>query len=163
MKKKSFKKMRDKYYRTLKRAIKAEGKVRGAEAERDSAVETAEYYKERFRNFGNNVKTIGEGKGYSLVQEEWTLEPEPYGTYAQYVDIIDGGGEFREFVVRNLTEKIAKGLIENNLVQIIEKSGGVFGTPTLAVKLFVVPWEQIPHKKTIALRRYVEDTLQEGM
>lgn len=160
MKKKTYKSMQNRYLRTLKRAIVAEARMQGAEYAKEKAEETAEYYEGRFREFGSNVKTFGEGNGISCVEEEWKIESVQYGTYAATERNIDP--EYEDYIIGALTNKIAKGLVERNLVQVIKnRDGGPFDS-AIGVKLFVVPWERMPHEHTTTIRRFLRDTYLHG-
>lgn len=159
MKKKTYKQMQNRYLRTLKRAKIAEGQSVLDRMAKESAEETANYYEKRFRAFGSNVETDENAKGYCLVKEKWELNPQTWGNYALLCDNVTE--EQKEAVIQRLTQSIVDGLVKNNLLQIVEREGcGPFEHNTVAVKLYVIPWEQIPHKRTMAVYRYAENTLQ---
>ena len=125
----------------------------------------AEFYKKRFQDFGTNVETTEPGSGKFVVCEKWSLRWEPYGVYKKFPGTINE--EDVEQIKKELAEKIAGALIENNLIQFFVKEADDFGPltefATIGAKLFVVPWEQMPHKRTIELKKYVDDTLEEDV
>ena len=98
------------------------------------------------------------------MSEKWTIEQQPWGTYIALDRELSE--EEQETAKKRIVESIVKGLIERNLVQFISKDRDerfpIAEYKTLAAKLYVVPWEQMPHKRTIELRKYVENTLEEG-
>ena len=126
----------------------------------ERAEETADYYKKRFREFGSNVTTIGSWDGMYCVEEKWEVEPVSYGTYA--VTGRDVGPEYEDYIIEELTHKIATGLVERNLIQVTKnKDGGPFDS-AIGIKLFVVPWERMPHEHSIKIRRFLHDTYLHG-
>ena len=131
----------------------------------DEESERAKYYVNRFREFGRNVETVEPKSGKFVVCEKWSLRCEPYGVYKKFPGTINE--EDLEQIKKELAEKIAGALIENNLIQFFVKEADEFGPltefETIGVKLFVVPWEQMPHKRTIELKKYVENTLEEDV
>lgn len=122
----------------------------------DEAQEEAEKYKERFRKFGSNVET--EETTGNVVCLKWEVEQIPYGTYGITCEPLKS--ESIPIVRKELLERIAQGLMDQNIVQFIDHTdSSPFGRCTYAVKLYVVPWEQMPHKRTVELRQQVEKCL----
>ena len=121
----------------------------------DKAQEEAEYYKDRFRKFGSNVETV-EPTGKPVECLKWTLDMQQWGNYVAAMRPIED--EAIQYAHQMALEGLVKGLMEHNIVQFIDKVGqGPFDGNTYAVKLYVVPWEQMPHKRTIELSQYIGD------
>ena len=112
-----------------------------------AAQEEAEKYKERFRKFGSNVETIEEDGAVKCLK--FTVEQQPWGTYAESVHTLKE--DDIAYVRRELLDCIVQGLMNHNIVQFLEHDNGPIGGRTYAAKLFVVPWEQMPHKRTIEI------------
>lgn len=148
MKKRSYKREQNRLYREIKRRIAAEARI-------DKAEEEAKYYKNRFREFGSNVETIEPGSG-TLQMLKWQLKAEAWGQYIRLDDrIVEAHDKetIQKIMSEEIVRKIAEGLIERNLVQFLIKDP-VVSDPlnrygTYAAKLYVVPWEQVPHRKII--------------
>lgn len=109
-----------------------------------------ERMKDRLRELGKNTETIDGGPGITCIKREIT--PIPYGDYS-YV-----AREFNyEYFKNELVRQIAAGLLEENMVQIIHKTpgqlDGPLDMPVMAVKLYVVPWEQMAIPKRIYINR----------
>lgn len=166
MKKNKYRALKNRHYRVLKQLACMRWEYRCLENDRDRYKEKAEYYEKRFREFGKNVETIDPGDRY-IKQLKWEIRPELFGNYAMVVNHPDVSAEE---MVKAKREKIVRGMaeamIENNLVQFIEKVSenddpfSLMGT--IGAKLYVIPWEQMPHKRTIEIKQYVENTLEEG-
>ena len=157
MTKKEQRKIRDRMYRALKYAAVEKGK-------RIEAEDKAEYYKNRFKQFGNNVKTVEPDSGKLVVCEKWEIKPQDYGHYACITDLSEVQ---EEMIIKELAQSIAKSLLENDLVQFISNRNCLADGPikpggTVAAKLYVVPWEMMPHdrRNKIELFKYVENTLE---
>ena len=122
----------------------------------EAAQEEAERYKTRFREFGSNVETI-ETEG--LVQcLKWEISPQAWGNYIISREGLSDDGVIKAH--REALKSIVQGLMDGNMVQFIDKTDGELGPLggcTYAVKLYVVPWEQMPHRKTIELSQYFGD------
>lgn len=96
--------------------------------------------KQRFRSIGiHDVEPISDG----LPCETIEIPLEPWGKYAYVQDderIIE---EFKGILVHDL----AKAMIDDNIVQFIVKTGAERDTPldfpTVGVKLYCVPWENV--------------------
>ena len=158
------KKYKSLYKKMRQRAWQAENKARDLDAIVSDSKREAEYYKKRFREFGSNVETIDPTNNCYITQVKWETKPEPWGHYIVFnkglLDYPDKDKVFKEMKDRIVYE-IARGLLENNLVQIIihtPKDGPMFNESTIGAKLYVVPWEQMPHKRTVELRQYVENS-----
>ena len=157
MKKKTYKRMKNKLYREMVkcahlkfRAESAEEKAESAEEKAESAEKEAEKYKERFHKIGSNIKTIETGKYGPVVTMKWEIKPEQWGNYIKLpVEAI-------ETMLRNkIIDSIAKGLIENNIIQFIirepNENNPLERYGTYAAKMYVVPWEQMAEKGQIEL------------
>jgi len=146
MKKKSYKKLKNRLYRAIEKSEREEQRAEEAEAK-------AKYYEKRFLTLGSNIEI--KDTGHCLVELTWQIKPEEWGNYA-----VITGGEIDEKIKEKVAQTLAEGLIENNLVRFITREPGVEDVLGIcAVKLCVVPWEQMPHKRTIELKQYVERTL----
>ena len=158
------KKYKNLYKKAKARISELESQLHHERAEKEYATQQASEYKKRFQEFGSNVKTIGAKDGKLLTVLEWEMKPEPYGTWAYYSDKVPFPPDW---IKGKLVQNIAKGLIENDLVQFIFHSKdeeGPFGGPffeqnTIGAKLFVIPWDQVPHERTVKLKKYVENSL----
>lgn len=131
----------------LKEAQRSE---RSAKADLQMKEQELERMKDRFRELGKNTETIDGGAGVTCIKREIT--PIPYGDYS-YV-----AGEFNyEYFKNELVHQIAAGLLEENMVQIIHKRpgrlDGPLDMPVMAVKLYVVPWEQMAIPKRIYINQ----------
>jgi len=162
LKKKTYKRLKNRLYREI---AKKQMAVNTAEHFKQRTIEAeriATYYKERFMNFGNNVDVIPPEAGAVSVCE-WTVKVEPWGNYVssnqkeldeRTMDMYKG----------QLAMNLAKGMVENNLVQFIYKCGSdspIGGGATLAAKAYAVPWERMPHRLTFRTQQYVEKALAE--
>ena len=153
MKKKSYKKLKNRLYRAIEKSEREEQRAEQAEAK-------AKYYEKRFLTLGSNIEI--KDTGHYIEELTWQIEPEEWGNYA-----VITGGEIDEKTKEKVAQILAEGLIENNLVRFITREPweGHSSDPMedalgiCAVKLCVVPWEQMPHKRTIELKQYVERTL----
>lgn len=162
MNKQKYRKHQNQRYRMIKANIQLGLKVMNLTGELKEATDKAEYYKKRFRKFGSNVDTTDLESGKIVCMVKWTLTPEVYGQYARldphFATSIDYGKEIERLVTTHLVE----GLIDNELVQFIWSSGDdheLFGK-TVGAKLYVVPWEQMPHSKIIEMKQYVDGWLE---
>jgi len=166
MSKKGYRKLKDRLYREIKRRNIAEGQIFAYRTRAETSEEKAEYYKKRFREFGTNVKTVDPGSGKLIVMEKWELHPQPWGQWVKFDNAIinlDNEEAIFQQIKEEIMRKIVGGLIEQNLVQIIRHDpddSPLNRYGTYAAKLYIVPWEQMPHERTIELKRYVENTLE---
>ena len=157
--------MKKKIPKSIKRKIrKLENEARFQREKRLEAEEKAKFYEDRFRRFGSNVETIDPGNGECVVMEKWTIEQLPWGRYVPCCE--DISDEEIEKLKESIVEGLVRGLIEKNLVQfILKERNTVFPIAefkTLAAKLYVVPWEQMPHARTLELEQFVKNTLEGG-
>lgn len=150
--------MKRKTAKVIKRAKQEVEKARQAAAllkvEKEAAEEKAEYYKKRFREFGSNVETV---KTDGIMCNEWTVEVKPYGAYVAMAPETTGADDV--YALSMLAEKITNGLLENNIIQIIRHDETPFSPRTVGAKLFVVPWDQMPHTRTIKISQMLEKIL----
>ena len=104
--------------------------------------------KSRFRELGSVTETA-EGSG-PVVCIKKEIKPIPYGAYRVLLEM---NGTYED-VKRDMVYMIAEGLIEEDIAQFIyrENNGsGPLGMPTLAIKLYVVPWEKMAKPTKIHL------------
>ena len=167
MKKKTYKAMQRRYLRVLKQKEELRMDNRLLEKEKEAACERSERLKKRFLEFGRNVETSDPENG-KVVTEKWELCPDTYGDYmmfdarqedmtqVNYLALID---QYRAELVKNLV----KGMMEDQLVQFYTRESDypVFGGTILGAKIYAVPWEQMPHKRKIELRQFINKTLEE--
>lgn len=159
MKKQKYKRLKDKLYKEIKRRSFAESRLYTAGMRAIKAEEEARYYKTRFRAFGSNVETVEPDDSKDLRVLKWELKPEIYGNYLKIDDeLIDPG-----YLEKKVAEELAKGLVERNLVQFIKKdpdnTDPLNRYGTFAAKIYVVPWEQVPHKQIIELKQLSDEIL----
>ncbi|MCR5566010.1 MAG: hypothetical protein K6F61_04100 [Clostridiales bacterium] len=152
--KKGYKRLQRRLLNETFKRIEAEKKARYEKICADNALEEAEYYRERFRKFGSNVKTADtEGKVICL---KWELTPERWGNYATVCDVTNITPEMEELIVSRLSRQLTEGIVKRNLAQIIRHSPedpfNMFGA--LGIKLYIVPWEQMPHENRIEMRQF---------
>ena len=124
----------------------------------DAAQEEAEKYKERFRKFGSNVETVDTGGGVECLK--WEVEPQQWGSYVATLGKLSD--ESVKEAHRTAVEKIVQGLMERNVIQFVDKTENAYGpfvSCIYAAKLYVVPWEQMPHKRTMELYQEVEKSI----
>jgi len=167
MTRKGYKQIRNALYREIKQRLVAEHRITSAEAEAERAKEEAEYYKKRFRDFGSNVETVEPDNGKIVQMLKWELKPQAWGHYVVVDDVLIENNNMRT-VQRILADKVieglAKGLIERNLVQFITKGPESYNPlnrhGTYAAKLYVVPWEQMPHGKILELKHYSDEVIK---
>lgn len=168
MKKKTYKAMQRRYLRVLRQnvALRLDNKILAEEKE--EAEERYNRLKKRFMEFGRNVETVDPESGRNLVAEKWEMHAESLGnslmfstrkddlTQADYLALID---QYKAELIKG----IVNVLMEDQLVQFYTKEEDypLFGGTILGAKIYVVPWEQVPHRRTVELRRYVENTLKE--
>lgn len=163
MKKKGYKQMQRRLLRERGNYLLEVTARHEEEARRIKAESEAEQYKDRFRKFGSNVETVDPENGKYVELVKWELKPEMWGSYSFY-DARFRNAELVEIFQRELVEKIVNGLIERDLVQFYIKDPNEAGGPlglqgTYAAKLYVVPWEQMAHRRTIEIMQYAEKSL----
>lgn len=159
------KKFKKKLKAAINRAQEAEQMVKLVEIEADR-------YRKRLVNIGSNMEVVTPKDDGPITEVKWTADIQAWGHYIRfdhnYIYNSPDRDEMFLKMKKTLAEKLAAGLIEENLVQFIVKdpeTGSPFSREgTLGVKLFVVPWEQMPHKRTIEIRQYIENSvaLMEG-
>ena len=157
MARKSSKKIMNRLYRETKYGITEHRKRIAAEGLAEIAQEKADRYEKRFRDFGTNVETV-EPTGKLVECIKWTLQPVPYGQYA-VVSNEAMRHDDEQRIAEQITRTLVKAAMENNLVQFVRHEGGFMpfdDNTTIAAKMYVVPWEQMPHKRTVELAQYVE-------
>lgn len=138
--------------------ILAEGRIQLAE-------EKAEKLRNRIRSIGQNMETID--KDINEVRcIEWTLNPQAWGQYVALtpnMDVIPQ--EAMEDVKAELAMAIVEGAEKNGLIQYVTR-GGSLSDPldqavSIGAKIYIVPWEQMPHRRSIKLRELVNEALNE--
>lgn len=161
MRKKGYKQMQKRLYREMNKATILKVLLDSAREDKEEEKKRADYFQERIRMIGANMATqdMPEGKGIATLR--WELKPETWGTY-QIVDL-DLGYIDPEFIKEKVATEIAKGLIEKELVQFIVKDACMFDPlsrfGTIGGKVYVVPWEQMPHEPTIELKTIQANSL----
>ena len=162
MKKRTYKQLQNRLLRETKKRLEAQFARIDAERDRKNAEERATYYKRRIQEIGKNMETIDTENGGGVVTLKWEIKPEPIGAYLLtnkfYTEDVSE-------IVRKLKDTIAKRMadmiLENDLVQLFTKEGCDYdpleSAGTIAGKLYVVPWEQMPHKRTLELREMVKN------
>ena len=169
MKKKTYKAIMNRLYRETKARMIAEGKIALAEDKANRSEEKAERFRRRFRNLGNNVKTTDPGDGKYVRMMKWEIKPEPWGEYMVFTREMFQNmttDELYRYCINKLARQITEGLLQEEMIQFIVHDPDAFNgneTGILAAKLYVVPWEQMPHKKTIVIKQYVDDVLEGGL
>jgi hypothetical protein len=163
MKKTQFQKLKRKANKLASKNAALESRARQAEDRAARAEELADYYEKRFLAFGSNVETVSEDTDAVKVLA-WNLEPQVWGQYCAINPMLEMTGDIYEKTKTRLVESIVRGLLEKNLVQFIVKnpyeSFGSFSVySTVGAKMYVVPWEQTPHEKTLRVEQFVHETL----
>lgn len=105
----------------------------------------------RLRKAGMECETLDEGFGQLRVI---TAESQCYGDFFR-VRVEDMTPEKIKGHEYQLAQKLAKDLIDKNLVQFVIHQPGEFGGPldepkdcgTIGIKLFVIPWEETGPKR----------------
>lgn len=131
--------------------------VRRLIGEKSELEEQLDRTKKRLEAAGSEIKTIDEPIGKIQIIHP---EVETYGNYATFTDADE---EQREYIKKELARRLAEGLINQNIVQIICKEPGayihldpLYRHGTIGAKLFVIPWEQMKTGKMIEIRRYMD-------
>ena len=169
MKKKGYKQMQRKMLREMsgyvqqvqheiRQRILAEGKAELAQRE-------AENYRKRIREIGMNMEIIDPGTG-TVKCVEWTMNPQAWGNYVMLTPDMD---EIPQEALDDVKDELARSAVEsaarNELIQYIIKGKNEMDPlhqfTTIAGKIYIVPWEQMPHKETIKLRQLIDDALAE--
>ena len=123
--------------KSLKLALKKEREAR-AEAET------------KIQNMRKRFAVLMSDKHVLTLQDERVKElrvegikPLAFGTYAEVFDKPNKAN--RDRVVHMLAESLAEEMIKQQFAQVIEHYGDIdpFGKNTIAVKMFLVPWEQM--------------------
>ena len=137
-----------------------EVELEAAKMGREMAEDKAEAYRKRFEEFGTNVETIEDINGVKMLK--WTMMPRPWGAYAAYSQDMPIN---KDEIKKTLAYRIANGLIENNVVQFIDKPADpedpIGNVSTLGAKLYVIPWDKVPHSRTLELRQRVAEIIKE--
>lgn len=153
MKKKTYKAIKNRMYNFMcKEAMERGRRIR--------AEEKAAFYERRFRELGSNVETVEPETG-PVATLIWNVESQTWGQYSIVTETPQD--DMVKHVSRKLIESIADGLIQQNLVQIIVRDGDLpFEQHTIAAKLYVVPWDRMPHERTIKIKQFIDETLGGG-
>ena len=146
------KKIKRKFNRLIERAAKAE--------------QEAEYYRKRLLNIGSNMEVADVKDDHFITEVKWSVNTQTWGHYIEFDHQIlynsPDRDEIFQSMKKQLVEKIATGLLERNIVQFIvhdPKDDPFLRMGTLGAKLFVIPWEQMPHKRTVEIKQYIENSL----
>ena len=168
MKKKGYKQMQRKMLREItgyahqmqheiRQRILAEGKAELAQRE-------AENYRKRIREIGMNMEIIDPGPG-TVRCVKWTMNPQAWGQYVALTPNMDEiPQEALDDVKFELARTIAEGAARNELIQYIKGKNEMDPLnqfATIGGKIYIVPWEQMPHRETIKLRQLIDDALAE--
>lgn len=166
MARRGYKQIKDKLYREIKRRSLAEAHIVSAEARAERAEDEANYYKKRFREFGSNVDTVEPGSGKLVNVLKWELKQQAWGDYCVVDDRIvetHDTATVQKILSDRVIEGLARALIENNLVQFVIRDPDMHDPfnrcGTYAAKLYVVPWEQMPHSKILELKQYSDEVI----
>lgn len=159
--KKGYKRLQRRLLNEIYKRIGEEQQHQYYKAVAECAKDEADYYKERFRELGSNVETVDTDGDVMTIK--WELTPKQFGNYITVGDAISITPEIERLLITKLSDSLAKAMVEGNIAQIIKKVG-LYDDPitrygTIGVKLYVVPWEQMPHKRTIELQQEVEKCL----
>lgn len=116
-------------------------------------------YKElekRFQELGSKVEMFNlKGSGIECIE----IEPQPWGQYCRLAGYVPEAQ--MPAVKERLISQIVRGLMETNLVQIIDHSGWEpFEEKTIGAKLYVVPWEKLVKKEQIRKQMFFATKLQ---
>ena len=107
----------------------------------DNYCKKYEELKKRFQELGSKAEMFDlKGPGIECIE----IEPQQWGQYSMLSDNIPDAALPQ--VKERLITQIARGLMEANLVQIINSEAGPFGGKTMGAKLYVVPWEKLVKK-----------------
>ena len=155
-----------KFQKLKRKASKLASKNAELESRAARAEELADYYEKRFLAFGSNVETVSEDTDAVKVLA-WNLEPQVWGQWCAINPMLEMTGDIYEKIKTRLVESIVRGLLEKNLVQFIVKSpdesfGSFSVYYTVGAKMYVVPWEQTPHEKTLRVEQFVHETLDKA-
>lgn len=110
-----------------------------------------EIMKKRFMRLGDQIETMDKrGPALQTIIKEIDIEPIQFGDYLA-MSMLDSNREYQDVVFEEakgrMAEKLATGLIENNLVQFIIRDQNHYDPlnmfTTVAAKITVVPWEQM--------------------
>lgn len=153
MKKKTYKRMKNRLYREIVKSQHLQYRAEIAE-------EKAEKYQERFHKIGSNIETIELEPGNQVVMLKWELKPEVWGDYLKFGTCLiekHNEKEIEQILKKEIIHNIAEGLIDNDIIQIIIREPSIIDPldryGTYGAKLYVVPWEQMGVKKTIEFRK----------
>ncbi len=159
MKKKTYKRMQTRLLRETKKYLSEHVMRLDAESKIDEAEQKASYYKKRIRKIGENMETVNVRPGKAVAMVKWEISPEIYGTYKR-IDRIDLLSE--ETIKKELAMRIAEGLLDQELIQFICKETEPYDPlgrfATIGAKVYVVPWELMPHQRSMELMQYVDNT-----
>ena len=70
------------------------------------------------------------------------VKPQAWGQYFSFIPGTKISDEMMDEIKKKLVTSIVSGLIQKNYVQFIIHEEEDFGWPTIAAKLYVVPWEK---------------------
>lgn len=120
--------------------------------EMNRAKADAEMFKKRLFVLGldENLEYLP-GLSLPTLEEEIPIDTMQWGNWAAVLDDCD---RFIDDITNRLASSLVRGLIQQNIVRIIIKEPGDFFNPiqgwgTVAVKLTVVPWEQVTSRRLI--------------
>lgn len=172
---KTYKWMQRRILQETKKRLFAEGKfnlehhsAERARRDRDEANARADRIINRFRKFGTNVKTI-DGNHGPIVQLTYSIKPDIYGKRIMFgpdtSEAYEDGIDFEEQMLENVTKELVKTLIDENIVKFYAMPSyyndhltdqGMYG-----VKLYVIPWDQMPSKNIFEMRQLAKNISEE--
>ena len=118
---------------------------------REYAESESKSLRARLRRLGRDEKLkCVESKMIPCMETEIDVELRPFGTYLITTLEAFDNIEIHEDLMKKVTESLANGLIQNNLVRFVEhrqNDGDPLSQPTIAVKAYVVPWDSIVKKQ----------------
>lgn len=138
---------------------KKKNMIRKLEAEVMGKDQEIEALKKRFRRLGSQIRTIEETESSSLrvVTTKIDIEPLQFGDYIALKNgtAEDWKDEILEEAKSRLAEQLATALMENNMLQFIVRDQSEFSPldqfTTVAVRVNIVPWEQMAVGKEISI------------
>ena len=119
-------------------------RILSLESELANAKEELRYFKLRLYEVANRVETVEHVDGAKILRFE--MKSKPYGSYMRFSDYEE---DMISWAKSELTTDITKALIDSRILQFIVKKPGecdqfdpLNSDCTVAVKLYVIPWEQ---------------------
>ena len=134
--------------RLKKKKTSCKRKIRVLENIRKAQNDTIKFLDEQIERQHGIIRKLGSKDGYEFLDvpgkktiETEEIRPEQYGNYALMVDELDD--EILDQCKEKLVESLVKGLMDNNVVQFIERNSRpdpLSMYSTVAAKINVIPW-----------------------